>query len=263
MNGNGLRGTLGARLWLARRDGRVIDIADAETPPDETTSYRVQAEAVAASGQERAGWKVGSTSLEAQKLLGTSGPGASPVLAGYSYPNGAAIPVFAAHRPGLEGEFALRFGTDLPVRDQPYTEAEVLAAIDAVAPGLEIVGSRRVGGLFGQGRMLVNADFGANIAFAHGEWVKDWRGHDLAAAGVTLIVNGETVAEGAGALALGSPLKVAVWLANSLSRRGIGLRAGEFVSTGTCTGIKPVKAGDRVTVDFGPLGKLEVSFVEA
>jgi 2-keto-4-pentenoate hydratase len=259
---NGLRGTLGARLWLARRDGQVIEIADAETPPDEATSYMVQAEAVAASGQERVGWKVGSTSLEAQKLLGTSGPGASPVLAGFSYPNGSAIPVYADHRPALEGEFALRFGKNLPLRDEPYTEAEVLDAIDAVAPGLEVVGSRRVGGLFGQGRMLVNADFGANIAFAHGEWVKDWRSHDLAGAGVVLMINGKTIAEGTGALALGSPLNVAVWLANSLSQRGIGIRASEFVTTGTCTGVKPVKAGDQVTVDFGPLGKLEVSFVE-
>lgn len=259
---NGLRGALGARLWLARRDGRVIAIADAETPADEATSYLVQAEAVAASGYVRVGWKVGSTSLEAQKLLGTSGPGASPVLAPFSYPNGSAIPIFAAHQPALEGEFALRFGKDLPARPEPYEEAEVLDAIDAVAPGLEIVGSRRVGGLFGQGRMLVNADFGANIAFAHGDWVSDWRGHDLAAAGVTLLINGEAIAEGTGALALGSPLNVAVWLANNLSKRGIGVRAGEFVTTGTCTGVKPVKAGDAVTVDFGPLSKLEVSFVE-
>lgn len=260
---NGLTGALGARLWLARRDGRVIEIAEAETPPDEDTSYEVQAEAVAASGQERVGWKVGSTSLEAQKLLGTKGPGASPVLAGFSYPNGAAIPIYAAHQPALEGEFALRFGKALPVRDEPYSEAEVLDAIDAVAPGLEIVGSRRVGGLFGQGRMLVNADFGANIAFAHGEWVRDWRGRDLAAAGVALHINDETIAEGSGALALGSPLNVAVWLANSLRERGFGIGAGEFVTTGTCTGVKPVKPGDRVTVDFGPLGKLEVSFVAA
>lgn len=260
---NGLRGALGARLWLARRDGRVIEIADAETPADEASSYMVQAEAVESSGYERAGWKVGSTSLEAQKLLGTSGPGASPVLGPFSYPNGSAIPIFAAHQPGLEGEFALRFGKALPARSEPYKEAEVLDAIDAVAPGLEIVGSRRVGGLFGQGRMLVNADFGANIAFAHGNWVEDWRGYDLAAAGVELVINGEAIAKGTGALALGSPLNVAVWLANNLSQRGFGVGAGEFVTTGTCTGVKPVKAGDAVALDFGPLGKLEVNFVAA
>ena len=185
------------------------------------------------------------------------------MLAPFSYPNGSAVPIYAAHQPALEGEFALRFGKALPARPEPYEEGEVLDAIDAVAPGLEIVGSRRVGGLFGQGRMLVNADFGANIGFAHGDWVQDWRGHDLAATGVTLAVNGKTIAEGTGALALGSPLNVAVWLANNLSQRGIGVRAGEFVTTGTCTGVKPVKPGDAVTVDFGPLGKLEVSFVAA
>lgn len=254
---------LAGRLWAARRDGLAIEIAAADIPPDEAASYAVQAEAVAASGLDRAGWKVGSTSLEAQKLLGTSGPGASPLLAPFCHGNGAEIPIFAAHQPGLEGEFALRFGRDLPARATPYQEEEVLDALDAVAPGLEIVGSRRVGGLFGQGRLLVNADFGANIGFAHGAWITDWRRHDLPAAGVHLLVNGKPVAEGTGALALGSPLNVAVWLANNLSQRGIGIRAGEFVTTGTCTGVKPVRAGDSVTVDFGPLGKLEVTFVEA
>ncbi|MGY9055099.1 MAG: 2-keto-4-pentenoate hydratase [Alphaproteobacteria bacterium] len=252
---------LAKRLWEARRFGHVIDIVDADTPEDQAASYAVQAQAVAESGLERAGWKVGSTSLEAQKLLGTSGPGASPVLAPFSYGNHAVIPISAAHQPGLEGEFALHFGKALPARTEPYGEAEVLDAINGVAPGLEIVGSRRVGGLFGQGRMLVNADFGANIAFAGGAWLSDWRSFDLAANPVTLYVNDALIAEGAGALALGSPLNVAVWLANNLSERGIGIHAGEYVTTGTCTGVKPVKAGDRVRVDFGPLGTLDVSFI--
>jgi 2-keto-4-pentenoate hydratase len=222
----------------------------------------VQAAAIAASGMARAGWKVGSTSKEAQRLLGTSGPGASPMLAPFCYASGAAIPIFSAHQPGLEGEFVLRFGRDLPVRAEPYTEAEIIAAIDAVAPGLEIVGSRRVGGLFGQGRFLVNADFGANIAFAHGPWTEDWRVHDLAATPVILARNGQVIAEGTGALALDGPLNVAVWLANNLSQRGFGIRAGEYVSTGTCTGVKPVAPGDRVRCEFGPLGAVEVSFTD-
>ena len=198
------------------------------------------------------------TSLEAQKLLGTSGPGASPLLEPYCYTDGADVLVYPAHHPGLEGEFALRFGQDLPARPQPYTADQVLAVIDAVAPALEVVGARRVGGLFGQGRLLVNADFGANIAFAHGKWIADWRDRDLAAAPVRLFVNDALQAEGNGARALGSPLNVAVWLANNLSERGIGIRAGEVVSTGTCTGVVQTKPGDRVRLDFGSVGTLSV-----
>jgi len=187
--------SLAKRLWAARRDGVAIQIADADIPADEAESYAVQAAAIAASGLKRIGWKIGSTSQEAQKLLGTSGPGASPMLEPYCYGDGADIPIFPAHKPGLEGEFALRFARDLPARAAPYEAADVLDAIDAVAPALEIVGARRVGGLFGQGRLLVNADFGANIAFAHGAWVEDWRAHDLAATPVRLYVNGQLKAE--------------------------------------------------------------------
>ena len=254
---------LAERLWTARRDGLAIEIDPADAPADEAASYAVQAEAVAASGLPRAGWKIGSTSKEAQRLLGTSGPGASPLLAPFCYGDGAAIPVFAAHKPGLEGEFALRFARALPPRAAAYEAEEVLDAIDAVAPALEVVGSRRVGGLFGQGRLLVNADFGANIAFACGAWVKDWRAHDLAAAPVRLFVNDELKAEGTGALALGSPLTVAVWLANNLSARGIGIAAGEVASTGTCTGVVQARPGDAIRLDFAALGTLSVHLVAA
>ena len=253
---------LGARLWQARNSGHRIEVASAEIPTDELTSYKVQSEAVAASGHRRAGWKVGSTSSAAQKFLGTNGPGSSPLLEPFCHANNSTISLPFAHEPELEGEFVLRYGTDLPARPELYSLVEVLSAIDAVAPGLEVVGSRRHGGLFGQGPLMVNADFGTNMAFTHGEWQHDLRLlHELADTAVTLRVNGESVAEGTGALALGSPLNVAVWLANHLSQRGIGVRAGEIVSTGTCTGLQPVKPGDNVEVDFGPLGTVHASFI--
>lgn len=257
------RANLGAALWRARRDGDVLGVALEGIPRDEASSYAVQDAAVLASGHPRLGWKVGSTSQEAQRLLASDGPGSAPLLAPFCLPNGSAIHVHAVHQPQLEGEFVLRFGKDLPVRAMPYEADEVMDAIDAVAPGLEIVGSRRDGGIFGQGGMMANADFGTNIAFTHGEWITDWRGFDLAATTVDLAVNGQTVASGTGAAALGSPLHVATWLANHLSDRGIGVRSGELVSTGTCTGLQPVRAGDTAAVSFGPLGIVHARFVEA
>ena len=87
-------------------------------------------------------WKVGSTSEEAQRKLGTTQPGAARVPEQFIFQNGDKIPVFAAHDLWVEGEFAISIGKNLPPREQPYTYEEVYSAINGVAPSLEFVGSR-------------------------------------------------------------------------------------------------------------------------
>jgi 2-keto-4-pentenoate hydratase len=51
-----------------------------------------------------------------------------------------------------------------------------------------------------------------------------------------------------------------LWLANHQSVRRLGLMAGEIVSTGTCTGLHAVDAGDVARADFGTLGAVETEF---
>jgi 2-keto-4-pentenoate hydratase len=51
-----------------------------------------------------------------------------------------------------------------------------------------------------------------------------------------------------------------VWLANQQARMGRGLKAGDIVSTGTCTGIAAVRPGDEAVADFGQLGRVEITF---
>ena len=73
-----------------------------------------------------------------------------------------------------------------------------------------------------------------------------------------LYVNGAFVVEGVGANALGDPLNVLEWTANHLSALGDAILAGEIITTGTCTGVTPVSAGDIAVADFGDLGRVEV-----
>ena len=42
-----------------------------------------------------------------------------------------------------------------------------------------------------------------------------------------------------------------------------GLKAGQIISTGTCTGLIGVKPGDTAVCDFGGLGAVEIQFTEA
>lgn len=251
---------LALKLWEARRDGGIVDPVDVTEPASSAESYAVQNEIVRLSGLPARGFKVGSTSAEAQRILGTTEPGSCPVLAPYFFEAPAEITLNPEHMPALEGEFAFRLGRDLPAREADYGVPEVCDAIDAVAGAIEVVGTRLKGGLAGKGRFLVTADCGANIALVVGAWHENWRGTDLKAHPVTMYVNEQGKGAGTGERALGDPLNVMLWLANQQSRLGRGLKAGEIVSTGTCTGLDGVAPGDRVRADFGSLGNVEIAF---
>ena len=251
---------LARRLWAARQTGAVVEPASVALPETIEAAYAIQREIVALSGARVRGFKIGSTSLEAQRLLGTTEPGSAELLEPYVHESPAIVAISVPHQAAVEAEFAFTLGADLPPRELPYTRAEVANAVAAVAGAIEVVGTRFSGGLAGKGRLLTTADGGVNIAFVAGRWVYDWRGLDLPAHPVAIRVNGRTLGEGTGARALGDPMNVAVWLANQQTRLGRGLLAGEMISTGTCTGLDAVHPGDTAVADFGPLGAVEIQF---
>lgn len=250
---------LAQQLWQARVDGTVVALDDIVAPTSMEEAYAVQAEVTRLSGHAVRGFKVGSTSAEAQRMLGTTEPGSAPVLAPFLLKGPAEVAIVPLQMPAVEGEFAFRLGRALPPREAAYARAEVAAAIDAAAGAIELVGTRIAGGLAGKGRFLTTADGGVNIALVVGHWTTAWRGLDLKTHRVSVQINGEARGSGEGARALGDPMNVMVWLANQLARSGRGLLAGDIVSTGTCTGLDRVRPGDRVTADFGTLGRVELA----
>lgn len=251
---------LAMQLWEARRTGRTIDAAAILPPANVTDAYAVCWRIAALSGHRVVGFKIGSTSVEAQRMLGTDEPGSAPLLAPYVSASPATVPIAAGHMPCVEGEFVVRLGRDLPAHAEGYSRSEVEAAVDAVAGGIEVVGTRFAGGLTGKGRVLTTADGGVNIGLVTGTWMTGWRSLHLPSHGVAMRINGVVKGEGTGSRALGDPMTVLVWLANQQSRAGRGLKAGEIVSTGTCTGLDPVAAGDTAVADFGCLGRVEIRF---
>ncbi len=246
-------------LWDARYLGHTINASDIETPKTNADAYAVQEAIVSLSGCSRVGYKVGSTSEEAQRHLGTNEPGAGALLQPYIYESPVEMPIVASHMPAVEGEFAFRLASDLPPRDEAYTRDEVVAAIGELAGAVEVVGSRFSGGLSGKGRLLTTADGGVNIGLALGRWVP-FQGQDLRDHPVSMTINGVAKGCGTGSRALGDPLNVLHWLANHLSGRCLGLWNGAIVSTGTCTGLDAVVGGDCVRADFGALGAVEIQF---
>jgi len=49
------------------------------------------------------------------------------------------------------------------------------------------------------------------------------------------------------------------WLVHRLHARGIGLLAGQYVTTGVTTDIYDAHAGDHLRADFGPVGSVELA----
>ena len=252
--------TLAQELWRCRKYGGTIEAPVDGGPSDLNEALAIQREAIKCSGLQSVGFKVGSTSLEAQKILGTTEPGSSPVLDDFFHNSPAKVLIYPSHAPAVEGEFAVRLACDLPPREEYYNDQEISNAIAAIAGAIEVVGSRWREGLTGKGRLLTTADFGANVALIVGEWTTNWTGINLKNHSVIVSANGVKCAEGTGAEALGHPFNVVKWLANKQSQIGRGLFAGEVISTGTCTGLLSVNPNDNVSADFGRLGCVEVQF---
>ena len=260
MTSNSSTSKLSRLLWDARRDGRRVRVDDEDRPGDEASAYAVQRGVAEASGYEIAGFKIGATAQVAVDLLGVSGPFFGPLHREAFRQNDATVSLPMAHTPGIESEFAVGLAADLPRRAEPWTKEEVEAAVAWVGPAFEIVGTRLESGLPGAG-MLVIADGGANIDFVCGPTDADWRGADLTVHSVTLRINGVEVASGhSGMLVFGDPVSGVAWLANHPELGARGLKAGDVVTTGTCTGITPLSPGDEAEADYGALGKVRARF---
>ncbi len=250
--------TAGRALAEARRAGTSLDDLPGGLPADEAGAYAVQRAAVAAYGEKRVGYKIGATSPEAQTLLQTDHPFRAPLFDCDCYDSDVAIEDPGYGLIGLEPEFALRLGSDLPARKTPYTLDEVRAAVASVHPAFEVIGLRLPDELF-KNVTVVTTDFGANVGFVAGDGVRDWQGHDLASIPVRAHVDGDEVAAGSGAKALGHPLNAVLWLANSLDASEGGLVSGDWISTGTCAGVVKIARGQSAVAGFGPFGQVRLT----
>ncbi len=247
-----------AAAFTAARDNACLleELPADALPASLEDAYRLQAELARLSGGYR-GWKVGALNAEQQARIGVDRPTAARLLSAFVH----AAPARLSHRrfvrPLLECELAFAMAADLPPRALPYGEDEVAAAIAAMHLAIEIADSR----LPPQPSLAMNlADAMASGGFVIGPSIAAWRDLDRGRVEVVLRVNGAEAARGTGAKIIGDPLRAVTVLANNPVPGSPGLRRGDFVTTGSLTGMTPVAPGDAAVAEFGPLGKLEVIF---
>jgi 2-oxopent-4-enoate/cis-2-oxohex-4-enoate hydratase len=228
-----------------------ITIDDAYAVQQRLNARRMQA------GETVVGKKIGVTSKAVMSMLGVYQPDFGILLDGMLYNEGQAIAASSLIQPKAEGEIAFILKRDL--QGPGVSAADVLSAAEGVMACFEIVDSRiRDWKIRIQDTVADNASCGV---FVLGDRVVDAREVDLNTCGMVLEKNGEIVATGAGAAALGAPANAVAWLANTLGARGIALKAGEVILSGSLAPMVPVKAGDNVRVTIGGIGGCSVRFV--
>ncbi|MCL2716319.1 MAG: 2-oxopent-4-enoate hydratase [Alphaproteobacteria bacterium] len=250
--GDELHQALMARRMVAPLSGRGhgLTIADAYRVQERMLSHRLKA------GEKVVGKKVGATSKAVQDLLKVNQPDFGLLLSGMIFSEGETIPMSRLIQPRAEGEIAFILKRDL--HGPGVTVADVLSATECVMPCFEIVDSRIQDWKIG----IVDtvADNASCGVFALGGSARDPRKVDLDLCGMVLEKNGEVVATGAGAAALGHPASAVAWLANTLGSLGIPLLAGEVVLSGSLATLVPVAAGDCLRVSIGGLGECSIRF---
>lgn len=228
-----------AALLAARRDGVRLDQLPG-APTSMAEAVAIQQAVLAGLGQTVGGWKVGAPGPDQPpncSPLPASGVGDGCPRHGY-----------------IEGEIAVVLGHDLPARDAPYTEAEVLAAIASVHPAIEVLHSR-----FGPEPDAWSglADSGGHAGLVLGPAVAGWTALDLAAETLEVRVDGIVVKRGQGNPG-GPILRLLQWLADTGARWDGGLRAGQVVTTGSWTGKDLVRHGQTAAVTFAHCGAVRL-----
>ena len=254
---------LAEKLWQARLDGTRIDASSLDLPSDVESALDIQKSLTTISGANVVGYKIGATSQAALDLLGLEEPFVGPLIDRYCRSNGDVVPAHEAHKTLLESEIAIGIGEDLPAREKAYTGRGVKDACAWVSPAFELCAIRLDVELAGNGLLLI-ADSGINMDFVLGDKTPDIQNLDLSEHNVSLSVNGEQTARGhSGMSLLGDPFEAVAWLAGHAAIRDRGLKAGDIVTTGTCTGMTPVAIGDTATADFGSLGNVSTKLAQA
>ena len=251
----------GNELFEALRDNTTVaPLTDRDSELDLDTAYRISLHFLQRrldDGETVIGKKIGVTSRAVQDMLNVHQPDFGYLTDRMVSADGEAIPIQGnLIAPRAEGEIAFVLKRDL--KGPGVTSAEVLAATDYVFPCFEIVDSR-----INDWRIRIQdtvADNASCGVFALGDTGLRPADIDLGTCGMVMEKNGEIVATGAGAAALGSPLNCVVWLANTLGRLGVPLKAGEVILSGSLVPLVPVAPGDRIRVTVGGLGSCSLRF---
>jgi 2-keto-4-pentenoate hydratase len=207
---------------------------------------------------EAAGYKVGLTSATMQAFCGIDHPIAGVVLAKRVHQSGATVRRSDFGRLGLEFEIAVRIKSDVPVTGVPCTAETIAPHINGVCAAIEIVDDRSADYTNLDVLSLV-ADNSWNGGIVLSGFAAEWP--DLESVLGRATKDQVAIGEGHGRDILGHPFNSVAWLATQLASRGVSLKAGQVVMTGSVMKTVFPMEDASYRFDLADIGFVEVQVV--
>jgi 2-keto-4-pentenoate hydratase len=242
-----------ARMLMdARRTNvPIVDLPEELRPTSLEEAYFVQDKLSLVYG-EVGGWKVGAPTADATPMF-------APMPLAWIASDDALLRGENHRYRGLEAEIAFLMGQDLPPREAAYSRDEVVAAIASCHPAIEVLES----GLADPrqaSRLSMIADLQMHGGFVFGPAYADWRSVDFSTERVTLAIDGVVRADRTGSNTSGDLMRLLPWLANEGAARTGGLKAGQWVTTGSWTGVEVATVASSVNAKFFTVGEVRLRF---
>jgi len=239
------------RLLAAHKGAAFVPHADA-LAPDERGAYAVQDATLAGLGPA-GGWKVGAKGPAER-------PTCAPLPASGVFASGARLLGPPWRMRGIEVEVAVRLRKDLVPRSGEPDADIVMDAIGAVLPVMEVV-ETRLADWRDSAPLAQLADLGTHGGLIVGEAsTMKPADLDLRTLQAYLAFDGQPVASTRGANPAADVWRLLGWLAWHCAQRGQPLRAGQVVTTGSCTGLLFAPEGSHVQAQLDGVGMVELFF---
>ena len=245
--------TLAAGLVAAHRGGALLGGAaigpePQKLPQNFTDAFAVQRLVMAEIGPV-GGYKTSNTAPGEQVVL-------APIPAANIRPSPARYTGDEMRRVGIELEIAFRIDGPLPALGAPNFEDALRAVVSAV-PVIEMVDTR-LADLEGAPALLKMADNQSGFGLVVGEAIRDWSAIDIAAPEITFTVDGRQVGTTAGQVPGGTAFEALVGLVGAIGDHCGGLQPGQYVTTGSLSGLHWIEKGVEVRGTIAGLGGVSV-----
>lgn len=163
---------------------------------------------------------------------------------------------------GVEFEIAFEMGRDLPARASPWGGKELLEYVACAYPAIEVIDDRGADyATLNQSIRTLIADNAWNQGLVLGAPTRGLGADFLRDILGIAWIDGQEIGRGTGRDVLGHPLDALAWLANHLPSRGLALREGDIVTTGSLVKSQFPKAGQKIHWKLAGLGEVALDVV--
>lgn len=220
-------------------------------------AYDIQEAVVRELGGEWDGWKLALSTPAGYGARGFPGPTVGCLLQGTVIQSGARLAAADFTAPAVEPEIAVVLAADLPKRDTPYTANDVRAATDRLHIAIELADTR-----FANKAAMTDfeniADNNSGALLILGPEIADIDAARVA--DIAMHLGDAAPINGAPADKRPDPYETVAYLANFLTARGMSLKAGETITTGTLAPPTPAEQGEN-TVEFEGVGSVSFTLL--